>query len=67
MGGTGHDVWTSVSATCCLSLTVSILDEAYEGCSGSSWNLVIKCSNIDIPLSCFNISQVDIFELASRS
>ena len=34
-----------------------------EGCSGSSWNLVIKCSNIDILLSCFDISQVDIMEL----
>ena len=38
-----------------------------EGYSGSSWNLVIKCSNIDILLSCFDISQVDIIELASRS
>ena len=38
----------------------------YEGCSGSSWNLVIKCSNIDNLLSCFEISQVDI-ELVSHS
>ena len=39
----------------------------YEDCSGSSWNLVIKCSNIDILFSCFEISQVDIIELASCS
>ena len=39
----------------------------YEGCSGSSWNLVIKCSNTDMLLSCFDRSQVDIIELASRS
>ena len=39
----------------------------YVGCSGSSWNLVIKCSNIYIILSFFEISQVDINELASRS
>ena len=41
--------------------------QSYVGCSGSSWNLVIKCSNIYIILSCFEISQVDINELASRS
>ena len=39
----------------------------YEGCSGSSWNLVIKVSNIDIILSFFDIAQVDINELSSRS
>ena len=43
------------------------LDLLYVGCSGSSWNLVIKCSNIYIILSFFEISQVDINELASRS
>ena len=32
---------------------------------GNSRNLVIKCSNIDIHLSCFEISQMDIIELAS--
>ena len=36
----------------------------YESCSGSSWNLVIKCSNIDNFHSYFEISQVDIIELA---
>ena len=36
----------------------------YEGCSGSSWNLVIKCSNINILHSYFEILQVDIIELA---
>ena len=40
---------------------------SYEGCSGSSWNLVITCSNIDILFLCIEISQVDIIELASRS
>ena len=39
----------------------------YEGCSESLWNLVIKFSNINIILSFYEISQVDIFELASRS
>ena len=39
----------------------------YEGCSGSSWNLVIKCSNIDILHSYFEISQVDIIELAPHT
>ena len=39
----------------------------YEGCSGSSWNLVIKCSNIDILLLGFEISQVDIIKLAPHS
>ena len=39
----------------------------YEGCSGSSWNLVIKFSFIDIILSFFEISQVNINELTSRS
>ena len=34
--------------------------DLYKGCSGSSWNLAIKVSNIDIILSCFDISQVDI-------
>ena len=43
------------------------LKNVYEGCSGSSWNLVIKCSNIDILCSYFEISQVDIIELASHS
>ena len=38
----------------------------YVGCSGSSWNLVIKVSNIDIILSCFDISQVDIFKEKAR-
>ena len=49
------------------SLGFSPFELLYEGCSGSSWNFVIKCSNIDILLSCFDISQVDIIELASRS
>ena len=39
----------------------------YEGCSGSSWNLVIKCSNVDILHSYFEISQMGIIELASHS
>ena len=39
----------------------------YEGCSESSWNLVIKFSNINIILSFYEILQVDIYELASRS
>ena len=39
----------------------------YEGCSGSSWNLGIKCSNIDILHSYFEISQVDTIELAPHS
>ena len=39
----------------------------YEGCSRSSWNLVIKCSNIDILNSYFEISQVDIVELAPHT
>ena len=39
----------------------------YEGCSGSSWNLVIKCSNVDILHSYFEISRVDIIELAPHS
>ena len=39
----------------------------YVGCSGSSCNLVIKDLNIDINLSLFDISQVDINELTSRS
>ena len=37
----------------------------YEGYSRSSWNLVVKCSNIFIILSFFEISEVDIYELAS--
>ena len=48
-----------------ISLMLSVM--FYEGYSGSSWNLVIKCSNTVILLSCFDISQVDIIELASRS
>ena len=39
----------------------------YEGCLGISWNLVIKCSNTDILYSYFEISQVDIIQLASHS
>ena len=39
----------------------------YGSCSGSSWNLVIKCSNIDILHSHFEISQVDIIESAPHS
>ena len=39
----------------------------YEGCSGSSWNLVIKCSNIDILLSYFEIPQVDIIDFVHHS
>ena len=39
----------------------------YEGCSGSSWNSVIKCSNIYISFSFFEILQVDFNELTSRS
>ena len=39
----------------------------YTSCSGSSWNLVIKCSNIDILNSYFEILQVDIIELAPNS
>ena len=39
----------------------------YEGCSGSSLNLVIKCSNINILHSYFEILQVDIIELAPHS
>ena len=37
----------------------------YESCSESSWNLVIKFSNINIIFSFYEISQVDIYELAS--
>ena len=47
--------------------TVKIYIYIYEGCSGSSWNLVIKCSNIDIRHSHFGISQVDINKLAPHS
>ena len=39
----------------------------YEGYSESSWNLVKKFSFIDIILSFFEISQVDINELTSCS
>ena len=39
----------------------------YEGCSESSWNLVIRFSNINIILSFYDISQVGIYELASCS
>ena len=52
-----------------LSIGVIKLGQRYEGYPGSSCNLVIKCSNIDIRLlfSCFEESQVDIMELASHS
>ena len=59
---TEHSVWSGSTP-----FTYKTFNWKYEGCSGSSWNLVIKCSNIDILLSCFEISQVDIIELASDS
>ena len=46
---------------------IIVFGQTYVGRSGSSWNLVIKRSNIYIILSFFEISQVDIYELASRS
>ena len=50
-----------------VDLDVQVLCIINRKISGSSWNLVKKCSNIDILLSCFDISHVDITELASRS
>ena len=38
----------------------NFIEKVYEGSSVSSCNLVIKCSNIDILLSCCEISQEDI-------
>ena len=46
---------------------VESFNVTYVGCSGSSWNLVIKISNIDIILSLFDISQVDINGVISHS
>ena len=54
--------WGTIGA-----ILIKLCMYCYEGCSGSLWYSVIKCSNIDIFLSCFDISQVDIIELASRS
>ena len=49
----------------CFNKEIHVL--LYEGYSGSSWNLVVKCSNIFIILSFFEISEVDIYELVSGS
>ena len=49
------------------SLSTYDFSTLYVGCSGSSCNLVIKVLNIDINLSFFYISQVDINELTSRN
>ena len=55
------------SRLCSLRLYAPCLGAIYAGCSESSWNLVIKVSNIDIILSFFDISQVGINELTSSS
>ena len=49
-----------------ISLTLFSGKGTYVGCSGSSWNLVINFLFMDIILSFFPISQVDITELTSR-